>query len=54
MQTEPPCAGRLKFFDSFDPYMTHHAEILLKANKIKAIPDWRKAFRTDFLKKAMA
>src|SRR6187431_3543406 len=36
------------------PYMTHHAEILVKENKIKAVPDWNKAFRTDFLKKAMA
>ncbi len=36
------------------PYMTHHAEILLAAKKIKAIPDWNKAFRTDFLKKAGA
>jgi ABC-type nitrate/sulfonate/bicarbonate transport system substrate-binding protein len=36
------------------PYMTHHAEILLKAKKIKAIPDWNKAFRMDFLKKAGA
>ena len=35
-------------------YMTHHAEILVKENKIKAVPDWNKAFRTDFLKKAMA
>ena len=29
------------------PYMTHHAEILVKENKIKAVPDWNKAFRTD-------
>ena len=36
------------------PYMQKHAEILLKENKIKAIPDWDKAFRTDFLKKAGA
>jgi NitT/TauT family transport system substrate-binding protein len=36
------------------PYMTHHAEVLVKENKIKAVPDWNKAFRTDFLKKAMA
>jgi len=36
------------------PYMTHHAEILLAAKKIKAVPDWNKAFRTDFLKKAGA
>jgi NitT/TauT family transport system substrate-binding protein len=40
--------------DDLDPYMQHHAEVLLKANKIKAIPDWGKAFRKDFLKKAMA
>ena len=36
------------------PYMTQHAEILVKENKIKAVPDWNKAFRTDFLKRAMA
>jgi NitT/TauT family transport system substrate-binding protein len=36
------------------PYMTHHCEVLVKANKLKAVPDWNKAFRTDFLKKAMA
>ncbi len=36
------------------PYMTHHAEILLAAKKIKAIPDWNQAFREDFLKKAGA
>ncbi|MGC1467337.1 MAG: ABC transporter substrate-binding protein [Pseudolabrys sp.] len=36
------------------PYLTHHAEILLKAKKIKAIPDWNKALREDFLKKASA
>jgi hypothetical protein len=29
-------------------------EVLVKENKIKAVPDWNKAFRTDFLKKAMA
>ena len=37
-----------------EPYMTHHAEVLMKANKLKAVPDWNKAFRKDFLKKAMA
>ena len=36
------------------PYMTHHAEILLKAKKLKKIPDWDKAFRPEFLKKATA
>jgi ABC-type nitrate/sulfonate/bicarbonate transport system substrate-binding protein len=36
------------------PYMQHHAEVLLKNKKIKAIPDWSKCFREDFLKKASA
>jgi ABC-type nitrate/sulfonate/bicarbonate transport system substrate-binding protein len=36
------------------PYMTRQAQILLDAKKIKAIPDWNKALREDFLKKAMA
>ncbi|HMA58193.1 MAG TPA: hypothetical protein VKP52_15980, partial [Pseudolabrys sp.] len=36
------------------PYMTHQAQVLIDAKKLKAMPDWSKAFRTDFLKKAMA
>jgi NitT/TauT family transport system substrate-binding protein len=36
------------------PYMQHHAEILLAENKIKAAPDWSKAFRLDFMTKAAA
>jgi sulfonate transport system substrate-binding protein len=36
------------------PYMQRQAEILLKEKKIKAIPDWDKVLRTDFLKKAAA
>ena len=36
------------------PYMQHHAEILLAENKIKAVPDWSKAFRLDFMTKAAA
>ena len=39
--------------DDLDPYMKHHAEVLLAAKKVKAIPDWSKAFRKDFMKKAM-
>ena len=35
-------------------YLTHHAEILLKEKKIKAIPDWKKALRPEFLEKARA
>jgi ABC-type nitrate/sulfonate/bicarbonate transport system substrate-binding protein len=36
------------------PYMQMQAEILLKENKIKAIPDWKVALRTEFLKQAGA
>jgi NitT/TauT family transport system substrate-binding protein len=39
--------------DDVDAYMKHHAEVLLAAKKVKAIPDWNKAFRKDFMKKAM-
>jgi hypothetical protein len=34
--------------------MQEQSEILLKENKIKAIPDWSKALRTEFLKQASA
>jgi len=40
--------------DDLEPYMKHHAEVLMKANKLKAMPDFSKAFRKEFLKKAMA
>src|SRR5512135_1076597 len=40
--------------DDLEAYMTGQADELMKTNKIKAIPDWNKAFRKDFLKKAMA
>ena len=36
------------------PYMQAQAEILLRENKIKAIPDWKVALRTEFLKQAGA
>ena len=36
------------------PYMQRQAEILLKNKKIKAIPDWSKALRPDFMEKAKA
>jgi NitT/TauT family transport system substrate-binding protein len=36
------------------PYMQAQSEILLQEKKIKAIPDWSKTLRTDFLKKAGA
>ena len=34
--------------------MQMQSEILLKEKKIKAIPDWSKALRTQFLKQASA
>ena len=40
--------------DDLEPYMKHHAEVLMHANKLKAMPEFSKAFRKDFLKKAMA
>jgi NitT/TauT family transport system substrate-binding protein len=36
------------------PYMTGHAEVLLKEKKISAMPDWKKVLRTDFMEKARA
>jgi NitT/TauT family transport system substrate-binding protein len=40
--------------DDIEAYMNKQADELMKANKIKAMPDWAKAFRKDYLKKAMA
>jgi ABC-type nitrate/sulfonate/bicarbonate transport system substrate-binding protein len=34
------------------PYMQRHAEVLLKEKKIKAIPDWSKALRPEFMERA--
>jgi ABC-type nitrate/sulfonate/bicarbonate transport system substrate-binding protein len=42
------------FPKDLNPYMAHHAEVLLKEKKISAIPDWKKALRTDFMDKARA
>ncbi len=36
------------------PYMQKQSEILLAEKKIKAMPDWSKALRTEFLKQAGA
>ena len=33
------------FPTDLEPYMQHHAEVLLKEKKISAIPDWKKALR---------
>ena len=38
---------------NLEPYLTHHAKVLLAEKKIAAIPDWKKALRPDFLDKAL-
>lgn len=35
------------------PYMQGHAEVLMKAKRIKKMPDWNTALRPEFMKKAM-
>ncbi len=42
------------FPTDLEPYMQGEAEVLLKAKKISAIPDWKKALRPDFMEKAKA
>jgi len=42
------------FPSDLGPYMEHHAKVLLQEKKIKAIPDWKKALRPDFMEKARA
>ncbi len=46
VDVDPGFPGDLK------PYMQEQAEILLKARKITAIPDWSKALRPEFMAKA--
>jgi ABC-type nitrate/sulfonate/bicarbonate transport system substrate-binding protein len=36
-----------------ESYMTNHAKVLIAAKRIKAVPDWSKALRPEFMKKAM-
>ena len=42
------------FPSNLQPYMQEQAEILLKAKLIRAIPDWSKALRPEFMQKARA
>jgi ABC-type nitrate/sulfonate/bicarbonate transport system substrate-binding protein len=42
------------FPGDLNPYMQQQAEILLKNNTIKAIPDWSTALRPDFMQRARA
>ncbi len=46
VEVDPGFPGDLR------PYMQHHAEVLLKEKKIKAVPDWNKALRPEFMEKA--
>lgn len=41
-------------FPDLTSYMQKHAQSLLNEKKIKAIPDWKKALRTEFMTKAKA
>jgi len=41
-------------FPDMKSYMQQQAEILLKNNTIKTVPDWSKALRPDFMEKAKA
>jgi len=36
------------------PYLTKHTEVLIHEKKVSAMPDWKKALRTDFMDKARA
>ena len=36
------------------PYLTKHTEVLIQEKKVSAMPDWKKALRTDFMEKARA
>jgi len=40
------------FPKDLEPYLTHHAKVLLADKHISKIPDWKVALRPDFLKKA--
>ena len=42
------------FPDNLKPYMQGQAEILVKGNTIKTVPDWSTALRPDFMAKAKA
>jgi ABC-type nitrate/sulfonate/bicarbonate transport system substrate-binding protein len=35
------------------PYLTHHAEVLIKEKKISKMPDWKVSLRTEFMDKAL-
>ena len=40
--------------EGLEDYMTHHAEVLLKTDKISKIPDFGTAFRKEYMEKAMS
>jgi sulfonate transport system substrate-binding protein len=58
LETFGKALGRVDVAPGFpkglEPYLKEHAEVLLKEKKISAIPDWKKALRTEFMDKARA
>jgi NitT/TauT family transport system substrate-binding protein len=42
------------FPSDLKPYMQEQAEILVREKKVRAVPDWSKALRPDFMEKARA
>jgi len=57
-ETFQSALGRVEVDPGFpkdlEPYMTNHAKVLIAAKRIKKIPDWSKAFRREFMVKAMS
>ena len=41
------------FPSDLEPYLKHHADVLIQEKKISKVPDWKTALRTEFMKKAM-
>jgi len=40
--------------DGLEPYMQHHAEVLMKNDKLSKMPDFSTAFRKEYMEKAMS
>jgi NitT/TauT family transport system substrate-binding protein len=55
-ETFATAMGRVEVDPGFphdlEPYLKHHAEVLLQEKKISRIPDWKTALRTEFMDKA--
>jgi ABC-type nitrate/sulfonate/bicarbonate transport system substrate-binding protein len=40
------------FPSDLEPYLKHHAEVLMQEKKLSKMPDWKIALRTEFMEKA--